>query len=86
MAIIRQNIIFVIELNKILEVVNVRFFANFRFLTLTAIVHIFNQIHSLDIQLNPQGIELNLTNLDCTIVISPVLYTNILNFSFIISL
>ena len=32
---VRQNIIFFIELSKVLEVVNFRFLANFKFVTLT---------------------------------------------------
>ena len=31
---LRQNIIFIIKLTKVLEVANIRFLANFRFLTL----------------------------------------------------
>ena len=38
MPILRQNIILFIKLTKVLEVVNFRFLANFRFLTLCSFV------------------------------------------------
>ena len=40
MPIFRQNIIFFIKLTKVLEVANVRFLANLRFLTLHRVVKV----------------------------------------------